>query len=324
MVRLLNLPKLKEIHELIKEYKRIIIFHHGRPDGDCIGTSFGLKDIIETSFPEKEVYVSGESSDFTSHIGAPTLVEEKLLEGSLAICVDTANGDRLADQRYKQCEKVIKIDHHINVEDYGDVNYVDTSRPAATLIVLDYYLAFEEELEMTSKGASALFFGTLTDTGRFKYDGVNGDTFRNVAVLYDKGLQAREVYNYLDTRTEELTRFKGFMLQNYQKSENGVAYFKVKPEYLEEFGVTLEEASSLVNELGHFVDCPVWLLFAEYEEQIVRARMRSKGPAINELANQFDGGGHKMACGANLGTWERAEELLVACDELVKNYKKGL
>ena len=86
----------------------------------------------------------------------------------------------------------------------------------------------------------------------------------------------------------------------------------------------MEEASSLVNELGHFEEYPVWLLFAEYEENIVRARMRSKGPDINELAGRFDGGGHKLACGANLGTWERAEELIKESDQLVKEYKESM
>jgi phosphoesterase RecJ-like protein len=320
----MNKELLNEILATIKEYDKIIIFPHGRPDGDAIGTSFGLKDILVSSFPKKDIHVAGESSEFTSFLGVPEQLEDDAFKDALAICVDTANSTRLADQRFKSCDKIIKIDHHINVEDYGHINYVDTTRPAAALIILDLLLAFEDELTMTKEGAQALFFGILTDTGRFKYDGVNDVTFRNVASLFGYGLVPREVYNYLDTRTEELTRFKGFMLQNYQKTENGVAYFKVLPEYLDKFNVTLEEASSLVNELGYFKDCPVWLLFAEYEEQIVRARMRSKGPAINELANQFDGGGHKMACGANLGTWDRAEELLKASDALVKEYKETL
>lgn len=320
----MNIELLKKIKNEIDTFETIIIFPHGRPDGDCIGTSFGLKDMIESTYPNKRVYVSGESSVFTEFIGTPELVDESILKSALAISVDTGGSDRIADQRYKECKKLIKIDHHIPVESFGDIEYVDTSRPAAALIILDLYLLFQDEWKMSKEGAKALFFGTLTDTGRFKYSGVDGDTFRNVAVLYDLGLETEEIYTYLDQRTEELTRFRGFLLQNFQKTQNGVVYFKVLPEYLETFGVTLDEATSLVNDLGVFADCPVWLLFAEYEEKIVRARMRSRGLAINELANQFDGGGHRNACGANLGTWERAEELIIASDNLVKEYKEKL
>ncbi|MCF7924908.1 MAG: bifunctional oligoribonuclease/PAP phosphatase NrnA [Candidatus Izimaplasma sp.] len=317
--------KLQAIHELIKSYKTIIIFPHQRPDGDAMGTAFGLKHMIEASFQDKTVYVVGESSEFTSFIGVPDVLEEdNIFADALGILVDTANIDRMGDERFKLCEKTIKIDHHIKVETYGDVEYIDTSRPAAALIVLDLYNMFKEDYILTKAAADALFFGILTDTGRFKYSGVNGDTFRNVAMLYDSGLDAGEVYDYLDTRTENFTRFKGFVLQNYEKTENGVVYFKILPKYLEEFDVNLEEATSLVNELGKFKDCPIWALFAEYEEGIVRCRLRSKGPAINELAGKYDGGGHAMASGASLGTWERTELILKDADQLAKSYKEGL
>jgi len=315
---------LSSILDKIELYKKIVVLPHQRPDGDCIGTAFGLKDILKESYPEKEVYVVGESSDFTSFIGVPDEGTDEMFEGALAISVDTASKDRVGDSRYEKADFLIKIDHHIPVDDFGDINYVDTSRPAAALIILDFYNLFRDKLSMTSAGAKALFMGILTDTGRFKYSGVNADTFRSVADLFDIGFDSRSVYAYLDTRTEELTRFKGFFLQNYQKTEHGVAYFKILPEHLEEFNVTLEEASSLVNELGVFEDCPIWILFAEYEEQIVRARVRSKGPAINELAGRFDGGGHAMASGANLGTWERTDELLKEADQLAKEYKESL
>lgn len=314
---------LKEILDEIKKFDKIIIFPHARPDGDAIGSSFGLKDIIQTSFPKKSVHVVGESSDFTSYIDIPEQPSDELFKGALAISLDTSNSDRIGDQRYKLCEKLIKIDHHIPVEDFGDINYVDTSRPAASLIIIDLYREFIDELKMTKKGAEALFFATLTDTGRFKYKGVTGDTFRNVSLLYDVGLESNPIYQYLDTQTEQLARFKGYLLQNYKKTENGVIYFKIKPRHLKRFKVTLEEATSLVNELGKFEDAPVWLLFAEYENKTVRSRMRSKGPAINELANKYDGGGHALACGANLGTWKRAKLLIQDADQLVKEYKEA-
>ena len=320
----MNKEKLQAIHDLIKEYKTIVIFPHARPDGDAMGTAFGLKHMITATYPKKDVYVVGETSDFTSYIGVPDVLEDNdIFDGALGILVDTANIERMGDDRFKLCEKTIKIDHHIKVETYGDVEYIDTSRPAAALIILDLYNTFKDEYVLTKDAADALFFGTLTDTGRFKYSGVDGDTFRNVAMLYDVGLDARDVYDYLDTRTENFTRFKGFVLQNYKKTENGVVYFKILPKYLEEFDVDLEEATSLVNELGKFKDCPIWALFAEYEEGIVRCRLRSKGPAINELAAKYDGGGHAMASGASLGTWDRTDLLLEDADKLAKAYKEG-
>lgn len=316
--------KLQAIYKKIEEYDKIIIIPHKRPDGDAIGSSFGLKNIIETSFPKKQVRVVGESSDFTKIIGIPEQLEDDDFKGSLSIALDTANKDRLADQRYTLSDFVIKIDHHVKVEEYGDIDYVDTGRPACTLMIMDLFELHRDTLKMTEEGAKALYFGTLTDTGRFKYDGVDGDTFRSVATLFDLGLNKKEIHQYLDQRTEELTRFKGYVLQHYKKTANGVIYFKIKPKYLKKFNVTLEEASSLVNELGVFEGYPIWLLFAEYEEGIVRCRMRSKGPRIDLLANKYEGGGHRMASGASLGTWKRTELLIKDADQLAKEYNEGL
>lgn len=314
--------KLLQIYTKIKEYNKIIILIHKNPDGDCLGSALGLKDIIQTTWPDKKAYVSGENVGYLNFLGKTNEVKDELFTGALVISVDTASRNRIFDQRYDMGDMLIKIDHHIAVEDFGDIDYVDVGRPSVTLIIMDLFNEFSDVLKITKKGTAALYTGTLTDTGRFKYSGVDGDTFRSVAILYDNGLQTKDIYAHLDVRTDSLTKFKGYFLQHYKKTKNGVAYFKIKPKHIKRFKISLGEATSLVNELGYFNDCPIWILFAEYEGKIVRARMRSKGPAIDKLANKYDGGGHKLACGANLGAWKRTELLLNEADEIAKNFKE--
>jgi phosphoesterase RecJ-like protein len=226
--------KLLEIYNKIVEYQKILIFPHARPDGDCIGTSFGLKGIISASFPDKDVRVVGEGSDFTSYIGTPEVLEDAEFKGALAISVDTANEERIGEQRYKLCDYLIKIDHHIPVNSFGDLEYVDTGRPAAALIILDLYMEFKDKLKLTKHASESLFFGILTDTGRFKYSGVNADTFRNVAELYETGLDSNKIYQYLDVRPDKLTRFRGYMLQHYKKNKEWCSVFQNQGKTFEE------------------------------------------------------------------------------------------
>jgi phosphoesterase RecJ-like protein len=314
----------KQILEKIKEFNRIIIHMHIRPDGDCYGAGFGLKNILKESFPEKEVYVVGEKAEYVDFVGTPDVIEDELFKDALSIVVDTASEDRVSDQRFKLAKFVIKIDHHIPIADYGDLIYVDTTRPATAQIILEFYLRFQEELKINMAAATALYTGIVTDTGRFRFRSVNADTFIAVAHLLEYGLDFVDVLSRLSVKSENLMKLQGYVLLNFQKTENGVAYIKMTPDVIDRFDVSLEEATSLVNELSTLEDCPVWILFAEYENNIVRARLRSKGPAINELANKYDGGGHALACGANLGTWDKTDELLKDADELVRNYKTSL
>jgi phosphoesterase RecJ-like protein len=297
---------------------------HIRPDGDCYGAGFGLKNIIKESFPEKDVYVVGESAEYVDFVGTPDIIEDDMFKDALSIVVDTASKDRVSDQRFNLAKYVIKIDHHIPIEEYGDLIYVDTTRPATAQIILEFYLQFQEELKLNMEAAKALYTGIVTDTGRFRFRSVTGDTFIAVAHLLNYGLDFVDILTRLSQKSESLMKLQGYVLLNFQKTENGVAYIKMTPDVIERFDVSLEEATSLVNELSTLEDCPVWILFAEYENNIVRARLRSKGPAINELANKYNGGGHAQACGANLGTWDKTEELLKDADELVKAYKGNL
>lgn len=315
-------PKYKQLLDIIEAHETIIIIPHARPDGDCLGSALGLKDIITTSYPEKKVFAIGDETGYLKFLGKLDVIEDDVFKEALVIAVDTANQERLADQRYTLGKTLAKIDHHINVDSYGDLEIVDTTSPAAAQMIMDFYTINESKLNMTAHGAQALFTGILTDTGRFKYDGVSQRTFLSVAKLYENGLDPKPVYEALEVMSESLIRFRGYVLLNYKKTDDGVAYIKITKDLCDEFKVTTEEASSLVNELSHFEDAPIWVLFNEYEEEkVVRARIRSKGPNISVTANGFNGGGHAKASGANLGTWEVADELLKALNEVAKTYK---
>jgi bifunctional oligoribonuclease and PAP phosphatase NrnA len=312
------------ILDKILEYKKIIIHMHMRPDGDCYGAGFGLKNILKQSFPDKEVYIVGETADYVKFIGDVDVITDETYQGALSIVVDTATRDRVADQRFSKGAYVIKIDHHLPVDQYGDYQYVDVTRPATSQIILEFYMEYSNILKLNMDAARALYTGIVTDTGRFKYRSVTADTFKAVAHLIDFGLDFGSILTMLDVKTENQMKLQGYVLQNFEKTLNGVAYIKMTPDIIKKYAVSLEEATSLVNELSCLEDCPVWMLFAEYENNIVRARLRSKGPAINLLANKYDGGGHPMACGANVGNWETVEKLLKDADVLVKEYKSSL
>lgn len=314
---------MEQILNKIKEFDKIIIHGHGRPDGDCIGSQFGLYYLIKASFPEKKVIVTGETSEFVSFIGRPTLCDEKEFEGALSICCDCGNKDRLSDQRFNLSKYVIKIDHHPNVEPYGDYVYVDTTAPACAQIIAEFYMKFKDQLVMTKEAATALYVGILTDTGRFKFDSVNSRTFLAAACLVDYGVDLGYVDNMLSVETLQSLKLKGWSLSNFKMTENGFAYIVMKREIIEQFGVSDEDASNQVSTISTIEGCPVWALFVEYPTEI-RIRLRSRGPVINELAQEYQGGGHPKAAGAKLQKWEDLDEFVKKADALTLEYKKSL
>lgn len=315
---------MEKILETIKEFDRIIIHGHGRPDGDCIGSQYGLYYLLKETFPKKEIYVTGETSEYVGFIGRPTLLEDdSLFNGALCICLDCGNSERLADKRCFNAAYVIKIDHHPNVEPYGDYVYVDTTAPACAQILTEFYMKYKNILKMTKEAATALYVGINTDTGRFKFDSVNSRTFMAAACLVDNGVDLAYVDNMLSVETLATLKLKGWVLSNFKMSEHGFAYVAITRDVINEFGVSDEDAAAQVSAISTIEGCPAWALFIEYPDEI-RIRLRSRGPVINLLAAEYQGGGHPKAAGAKLPSWEEQDNFVKKADSLVLEYKNTL
>ena len=60
----------RRILDKIKEYDRIVISRHIRPDGDSVGSTQGLAGMLRLSFPEKDIRViNSDYSDYVSFLG---------------------------------------------------------------------------------------------------------------------------------------------------------------------------------------------------------------------------------------------------------------
>lgn len=310
--------KFKDILKQIKKYNRIIIHGHIRPDGDCVGSQFGLQKLIQTNFPEKEVYVDGDVCEYCSFLGEPIRVPDEYYKGALSIVVDCGNAERISDQRYKDGDYLIKIDHHIPDTQYGDIYYVEEEAASCTQIIVDF--ARKCKLRLTKEAAYPLYVGLVTDSGRFRFDSVTPHTFENAAILLSTGIDIADVDNKLSVTTLETLKLNGYTLNNMKMTESGFIYIKMTQDVVKEFGVTNEEAANQVGTLAGIEGYPVWGLFMEYPDEI-RIRLRSRGPEVKTLANKYGGGGHEKAAGARLENWDQLNDFLKDVDDLVKNYK---
>ena len=111
----MSLKIMTTILEKIKEYHRILLFRHFRPDGDAIGSTKGLQEILRITYPEKEIYLVNEDySDYLAFLGKEDgEIKEELFTDALGIVLDSGTPTRISSQKYTLCKELIKIDHHI-------------------------------------------------------------------------------------------------------------------------------------------------------------------------------------------------------------------
>ena len=164
----------------------------------------------------------------------------------------------------------------------------------------------------------------VTDSGRFKYEGVNGNTMRCAATLLDVGVNTDLLFARLYLEAFEYLKFKAGLYQRMQITENGVAYIYVDKAMQEEYGLTLEQASACVGTLDSIRGSICWMVFIDNNDEAgsIRVRLRSRFMPINPVAEKYHGGGHACACGATVYSREEMDALLADADAMVKEYKE--
>ena len=316
---------MEHILQKIKEYGRIIIHGHYRPDGDCIGSQYGLALIIKASFPEKEVIVTGETSEYVSFVGKPTMLEdESKFKGALSICVDCATDDRLSDTRFNLADYSIKIDHHLPVCEYGDYQYVDTTAPACAQIITEFYLKFKDELKLTKEAATALYVGISTDTGGFMrgfHGAVTPETWFAIADLVKLGADTKlvneSIFMTMRKPVFELYR-KG--LDRVEFYEDGkIAMLCITKRILDETGAELTDTHKLTDIIHGVEGVEITAIMTQkgYREQSVSVRAHNKN--AQRICKYFGGGGHLKASGCRI-----YEQFYDAKAELLEQCKKEL
>lgn len=316
------LPIYKEIYSLIEDYERIFIVAHTKPDYDALGSAFGLAKTLEDIFPNKEIVVGGEDHNFYSGKLYPkieTKNNEWFSEKFLGIAVDCANSDRLGDKRVLKGDKVIKIDHHPPVEQYGDVNLVIENMISCAEVIVSLLINYEKFEQFTKDAAIFLFSGVAGDSGRFKYANTSAHTFAVAAELLSTGVDlSKDIYEKMYVQTIGDLKLVSYILNNFIITPKGVAYYVIHDEELVKLGVDPNHAKSKVNMFNDLENVHIWFSVNEDKEDgIWRISLRSKHIPINGVAAKYGGGGHDRASGCQINKLSELEQFVQDLEVLI-------
>ena len=312
----------KQIFKVIKKYDTIVIARHIGADPDALGTQFALKNIILRLFPDKKVYAVGNPASRFKFFGNNDKIDDINTNKALLIVVDTPDLKRIDGANPSDFEYVIKLDHHPIIDKFGNIEVIDDNACSASQLILEFVYA--NNIKITKKEGELLFLGIVGDTDRFLHDYTSIHTFELVTkLLKDTNINITSLYKNLYHRPISEVKFEGYIYNNLTLTDNGVAYIKLTDKLMKEYGVDSAAAGNMINDLKFVDEITVWIFFSEdIKSNLIRANIRSVGPYVNETASLFGGGGHKFASGARLKTWEEADNLIKAYDELMIEYKK--
>lgn len=189
------------VAKALLEGERFVVVTHENPDGDALGSLVAATKMLQ-SIGKDVVALVGQgdlpiSDDYRR-------LTSSLLETAIpadvgyrtALVLDCGNADRVAvPQVLTMAAMVVNVDHHHDNTGFGHINYLDAVASSTAEIL--WTLAPDIGAVLNREIAEALYFGLVTDTGRFMYQNTTGRSHLMAADLHGLGAATNDVYREL-------------------------------------------------------------------------------------------------------------------------------
>mgnify|MGYP002520106908 CR=1 FL=1 len=277
------------------------ILTHRRPDGDTLGSAaalcLGLRQLGKSAWvlnpPEPLDNLDWLMCDITT---------DAVPENAAIVAVDVAAPNMLPRDSAEAGERIkLRIDHHGSGREYTPRELVMPEMAACTEIIWEVLLDMGVELD--AQIASALYVGTATDTGCFRFANTNAHTFD---VAADCSAAGADVFGWnlrlFESNSLEKLRLQAWVTEHVKIFGDGKLALCALPKAVEEqLGVDEDDLGNLCSFLRCIEGVCMAALLRQPNEEFTRASLRAiPGYDAAAFGSQFGGGGHAGAAGCSL------------------------
>ena len=311
----------KEALDLINDSHYILIVTHINPDADTISCALALSNYFHENKIKHKVFNKMKqlpnNLDFLSKFDKITDQLPKFYD--LIIYVDCANQSRVAIDFDKDI-KIINIDHHKSNDNFGIINIVNEHKSSTAEVVYKFFL--ENNLHISKQIAQCLYTGVYDDSLKFSTPRCDDSTFDVANNLVKLGANPSQIATSLNRR-DSLAKYR--LLPKILESlelhlEGRVATIYVLPQWLEQTGAKYSECEVVTDMILNIAIVDIAIFFRESNGK-TRVSIRSKNDVdVTFIAEQFNGGGHKMAAGCSCET----QDVLEAKDMIINYIKDNI
>ncbi len=329
--------KINEFSELLLKNDNYLIVTHERPDGDALGSSFAMLNLlkgcgktVKLLLPEElpEKYLDFVSHDYRDHIDT---YERAGI--SWCISLDNTGLDRagvglrnnLADFKLP----IINIDHHPDNQLFGDHNLIVPTASATAEIVFRIAHSQPDKWKITPEIATLLMLGIIMDTGGFRYDNTSAESMEiSAELLRLKADHHNIINNMFYSKHLPYVQFEAELMTNHLKVDpSGRFGWIYIPDFLvKRYGIDMKNTEGLIEGLRSIGGMDVVALMQRKDDGY-KVSLRSKNPnfSVAKIARQLNGGGHEMAAGCLIKTesLQSAENILMAHVERIFDEIQG-
>lgn len=303
--------------------KNVLIMTHLRPDGDALGSSFGMRQFLRDNGIGADVLMPGampKRYNLLCRGGVNALPRENIADYDLFLTLDCANPERLGCSdalplSFLQSVNTLNIDHHKGNSLDIPCAWLDPGAASTSLMCAEVLLASGKQI--SPECATLLLAGMMTDTGCFCFANTNGRALRGAAEMSDRGADVEKITNALFFSKElKQLKFEAELVNSCLRSscDGKFAYIYIPDELLKKYDFDLREDEGLID-IVRSVDGAVIAMLSHRRSDGFRVSLRSKDRnfPVGGIARHFGGGGHEMAAGCTIEaeTFADVEKILL-------------
>ncbi len=330
------MASLKKLKAILENKNNYLILGHIDPDGDCIGSVFSLKWMLDKLNKKSHILLNKDPlNDYSfffknqeQHSEDYSLISNFVIDNLNweyfnCIILDAGNQERAGKKGNEIIDQyvdfLINIDHHPDNPGYGDLSYIDAEKAAVGEIIYD--LADILDINIDDRLGTSIATAILSDTGGLKYENTTSRILKIIADLMDKGIDLyninRKIFGNYSFKSVKL---KGFALGTLEKTEKGqIAWLYVDKEMKNKTNCDLDSLTDIVNYARDIKGVEVGLAFEEIQKNRTKVSLRSNEYVfVNEIAGELGGGGHPRAAGCKID--KPLKETINLVVNMVKKY----
>ena len=326
--------RVEELRKLLAEPKKIVVVGHTNPDGDAIGSSLALAEVLTArghqvtctlpnNYPYYLRWIPNSDSIIIYRNDEEHRTEKALDEADVIVCADMnslTRADALGEAVAKNTTaKRVLIDHHLFPAESFDImfSYPESSSTAFLMYTVLVALYGNEVINQTV--ATQLYVGIMTDTGNFAFSNLSPELFQAVAALSATGIDIPQIYNNVyNAFTEGRAQLFGYTINRKMKTLLGgrVAYMSLTEEEMRRYWFQQGDNEGFVNYPLSIKKMKMSAMFTA-QQGFIRVSLRSRGNIdVDTFARRyFNGGGHKNAAGG---------KSFVSMEETIAHYIKAV
>ena len=329
------LNKANKLKELLNTSKEIVITTHRGPDGDAIGSSLALYNLLISLNHKVTVITPNDYASFLNWMPGNNDVVEfesneikaiEITKNAELIFMLDFNDIKRIDKYAKYVDQSnafkILIDHHQDPDlEIAELIFSDPLSSSTCQLLYEILDLMNFDTYITKEIAECLYVGIMTDTGSFKYNSTTAKTHNIVANLIDCGINSSNIHDLIyDNSSADRMKLLGYCINDklllYPK--NNAAIISLTNTELEKYNFKKGDTEGIVNYALAIKDINIAVLVVERGD-VVKLSLRSKGSIkVNIIANKyFNGGGHTNAAGGI--SYISVDETIIKLENIFKD-----